>query len=463
MSDQNQKIHFFWKQFTSCLRQAGIPDKTHTHYVRHAEQFIKYKESTRLVCVPEELVHRYLSDVSRQPSLPDWRLRQIATALRVLFLHVVKPSWSGKYDWDQWQDGVRSLDQGHPTVARDYNIIASEMKDRPERKPFRYPQQVGSLLDGLKKTLRVQNYAMTTERNYLQWVERFLAFHGDCHPDKLAEPDIRAYLDFMALERKIAAKTQNQALCAIVYFSKHVLQKELGDFSDFARARTPRRLPVVLTQAEVKQLLEASPGTRGLMASVIYGGGLRLMECCRLRVKDLDFGYMQITVREGKGNKDRRVPMPRTLADRLRQHLESVKKLHEDDLKQGFGEVYLPDGLARKYPNAATEWKWQFVFPAANFSTDPRNGAYRRHHIHESGIQKALKKAAEALGITKRITVHTLRHSFATHLLENGSDIRTVQELLGHADVSTTMIYTHVLNNPGLAVKSPLDGLVHVS
>ncbi|MFT5497182.1 MAG: integron integrase [Kiritimatiellia bacterium] len=251
----------------------------------------------------------------------------------------------------------------------------------------------------------------------------------------------------------------SQALCAIVYFYKRVLNKELGDFSDFARARTARRLPVVLTQAEVKSWLAGTPGTRGLMSSVIYGGGLCLMECARLRVKDLDFGYLQITIREGKGNKDRIVPMPHSLAEKLRQHLEGVKQLHEDDLRQGFGEVYIPGSLARKYPNAAKEWKWQFVFPAANFSTDPRSGAYRRHHVHESGIQKALKKSATRLGLTKRVTVHTLRHPFATHLLENGSDIRTVQELLGHADVSTTMIYTHVLNNPGIAVRSPLDGL----
>ncbi|MFT5123228.1 MAG: integron integrase [Candidatus Omnitrophota bacterium] len=453
----------FWSRYQTCLVQEGISAKHLPYYARHIEVFIQSKGQVRLAVVEEHIVHTYLEDCSRKPGMQDWRLTQIASALRILFLELVRANWAKKYDWELWRDSVQKLDHRHPTVARDYDQVAGVLAGRPERLPLIDAPSVELLLGKLKRNLRQRHYAITTERSYLQWAERFPGFHGSRKPESLVESDLREFLDYLALNRKSAAKTQNQALCAIVYLFKHVLQKELGDFSDFARARTPRRLPVVLTQAEVKQLLEASPGTRGLMASVIYGGGLRLMECCRLRVKDLDFGYMQITVREGKGNKDRRVPMPRTLADRLRQHLESVKKLHEDDLKQGLGEVYLPDGLARKYPNAATEWKWQFVFPAANFSTDPRNGAYRRHHIHESGIQKALKKAAEALGITKRITVHTLRHSFATHLLENGSDIRTVQELLGHADVSTTMIYTHVLNNPGLAVKSPLDGLVHVS
>ena len=257
----------------------------------------------------------------------------------------------------------------------------------------------------------------------------------------------------------VAASTQNQALNALVFLYKQVLGYELGELDGFVRAKRPKRLPVVLDRVEVRGLLDRLDGTQHLMVGLLYGTGMRLMECVRLRVQDLDFSYSQLVVRDGKGQKDRVVPLPQRLVPPLHEHLERVQALHRKDLDQGFGEVFLPDALARKWPNAPKEWGWQYVFPSGRLSVDPRSGKTRRHHLHENGLQKAVKAAAQKAEITKKVNCHCLRHSFATHLLESGYDIRTVQELLGHADVSTTMIYTHVLNRGGQGVLSPLDGL----
>jgi len=270
---------------------------------------------------------------------------------------------------------------------------------------------------------------------------------------------VKAFLQHLAVERLVTASTQNQARNALVFFAQQVWQQPLGDLDGFVRAKRPQRLPVVLTRAEVGKLLAHMPGTHGLMASLLYGTGMRLMDCIRLRVKDIDCAYHQIVVRDGKGQKDRVVPLPQRLVEPLQQHLTTVKGLHQADLEQGYGAVFLPHALARKYPQAPTEWGWQYVFPSARLSVDPRSGVVRRHHVHENGLQKAVKHAAQDAALTKPVNCHTLRHSFATHLLENGYDIRTVQELLGHADVSTTMLYTHVLNRGGKGVCSPLDGL----
>jgi integron integrase len=253
--------------------------------------------------------------------------------------------------------------------------------------------------------------------------------------------------------------TQSQALNALVFYYTQALGVEVGELAEFARARRPRRLPVVLTRREVRALLDAMGGTRQLMARLLYGTGMRLMECVRLRVKDVDFGYLQITVRDGKGGKDRVVPLPEGLVAPLTQHLTGTRALFDDDRARGLGEVFLPDALARKYPNAARDWSWQFVFPSGRLSVGPRSGTTRRHHLHETGLQRSIRQACVVAGITKKVSTHCLRHSFATHLLEHGYDIRTVQELLGHADVSTTMIYTHVLNRGGRGVRSPLDSL----
>jgi integron integrase len=316
-----------------------------------------------------------------------------------------------------------------------------------------------TVIERLVTVIRQRNYAIRTEEAYQSWAVRYLAFIGDRDPRAAGVAEVVSFLETLAVQRNVAASTQNQALNALVFLYGQVLEQPLGDMGTFQRAKRPRRLPVVLTRVEVARLLGQMEGTYHLMASLLYGTGMRLMECLRLRVKDLDFEYRQILVREGKGQKDRVVPLPEKLGEALQAHLERVKALHEKDLQGGYGEVYLPFALAQKYPNAPKEWGWQYVFPSGKLSVDPRGGTTRRHHLHENSLQKAVKQAAMAAHLAKPVNCHALRHSFATHLLESGYDIRTVQELLGHADVSTTMIYTHVLNRGGKGVRSPLDVL----
>ncbi|MBA2434377.1 MAG: integron integrase [Chthoniobacterales bacterium] len=313
------------------------------------------------------------------------------------------------------------------------------------------------LLEQVCDVMRLRHYSLRTERCYCDWITRFILFHGKRHPREMAEAEVTAFLTHLARDRNVAASTQNQALSALLFLYKEVLKSEIGWLAGVERATKPKRLPVVLTRDEVHKIFHHLHGTPRLMAGLLYGSGLRLMECVRLRVKDLDFGYARITVRDGKGAKDRVTMLPLNLAAGLERHLQKMKAQHEEDVEEGFGSVYLPGALARKYPNAAREWAWQWVFPSSRLSRDPRGGERRRHHIDENVLQVAVKKAVRAAESAKPATCHTLRHSFATHLLENGYDIRTVQELLGHKDVSTTMIYTHVLNKPGLGVKSPLD------
>ena len=305
--------------------------------------------------------------------------------------------------------------------------------------------------------MRVRHYSIRTERAYEQWIGRLLSFYDDKPADLIETDDIQRYLNYLAEKRKVAASTQNQALNAIVFFFKEVLKRDPGDFSDFVRAKRSQHIPEVLVRSEVERLLAAMSGLNQLMAGLLYGAGLRLMECIRLRVKDIDFETMRLTVRDGKGRKDRVTMLPERYQQLLKQQLEHAKALYESDLENGVAGVYIWSGLNRKYPNAAREWIWQYVFPSNRLSVDPRSHATRRHHVHASSLQKAVKGAAAKAGLSKRVTCHTLRHSFATHLLENGYDISTVQELMGHSDVSTTMIYTHVLNRPGLTVKSPAD------
>lgn len=313
------------------------------------------------------------------------------------------------------------------------------------------------LLDGLRLAIRARHYSLRTEEAYLAWARRFLLFHSLHSPADLGVPAINAFLTHLAVDEQVSASTQNQALNAIVFLFREVLRLELEGPIAPVRAKRPQRLPVVLTRAEVRAILEQLPGGYQLMARLLYGAGLRLMECLRLRVKDLDFAQRQILVRDGKGMKDRVTMLPDSLAGPLRAHLEGVRAVFQQDLAAGQPGVYLPFALERKYPNAGREWAWQYVFPAESPALDPRSGQVRRHHVHESGLQKAVRAAARRAGVAKRVSCHTFRHSFATHLLESGYDIRTVQELLGHNDVTTTMIYTHVLNRGGLAVRSPLD------
>jgi integron integrase len=315
------------------------------------------------------------------------------------------------------------------------------------------------LLDQVRDSLRLRHYSLRTEATYIQWIKRFILYHEKRHPLEMGEQEITSFLTHLAVDKHVAPSTQNQALAAILFLYKEVLERELDWMDDIVRAKRSVRIPEVLSPEQVRRLIDQLEGTHQLMARLLYGTGMRLMEAVRLRVRDVDFHYRQITVRNGKGNKDRVTVLPASLLEPLKAHLARVKTLHEKDLADGFGRVYLPYALSRKYPSADREWGWQYVFPASTRSTDPRSGAVRRHHVFEQNLQRAIKQAVMNLGFPGRVSTHTLRHSFATHLLEGGSDIRTVQELLGHADVKTTMIYTHVLQRGGRGVMSPLDRL----
>lgn len=313
------------------------------------------------------------------------------------------------------------------------------------------------LLDQVRQQIRVRNYSIRTEAVYAEWVKRYIRFHHYRHPLEMGGAEIEAFLTHLAVKRNVAGATQNQALAALLFLYKEVLKVDLPWLSGIVRAKKPKHLPVVLTRDEVSRVLTQMSGVKWMVATLLYGSGLRLLEALRLRVKDVEFARGEVVVRDGKGQKDRVTMLPRTLVVPLREHLELVEALHQQDLAEGFGRANLPFALARKYPNAAADWAWQFVFPSGNRSVDPRSKGIFRHHVHEKTIQRAIREAVRSAGVIKPATPHTLRHSFATHLLESGQDIRTVQELLGHADVKTTMIYTHVLNRGGLGVLSPLD------
>ncbi len=318
-------------------------------------------------------------------------------------------------------------------------------------------QKPPNLFAKVREVARLKHFSLSTEKSYLQTIKRFIKFHHKRHPREMGVAEIRAYLSHLAVDRNVSASTQNTALAALLFLYRDVLHTDLPYIDQIERARRPKRLPVVFSRDEVHGILGHLYGDHHLMASLLYGTGMRLTECLQLRVKDIDFTYHQITVRDGKGEKDRVTMLPRSLVEPLKAKLAQVKVQHQRDLADGHGDVYLPYALERKYPSANKEWAWQYVFPAAQFSTDPRSGAVRRHHMLPDGLQRAFKQAMKKADITKHGSCHTLRHSFATHLLEEGYDIRTVQELLGHKDVKTTMIYTHVLNRGGLAVRSPLD------
>lgn len=315
------------------------------------------------------------------------------------------------------------------------------------------------LLDRLSESLRSRHYSRRTEQTYCHWVKRFIFFHNKRHPADMAEAEINAYLTHLAVKEKVSASTQNQALSALLFLYRHVLDREIGDLGEVIRARKPSRVPVVMTREEVKAVLSHLQGDKWLMASLMYGAGLRLMECLRLRIQDVDSARNEITVRDGKGAKDRVTMLPESLKKPIQDHLRKVKVIHEKDLADGWGRVQMPDALDRKYPNAPADWRWQWVFPQENRWKNPKIGEEGRHHLDESLVQKAVRDAVAKAGLTKRATCHTFRHSFATHLLEGGYDIRTVQELLGHSDVKTTMIYTHVLNRGPVGVRSPVDAL----
>ncbi|WPL16844.1 Tyrosine recombinase XerC [Thiorhodovibrio winogradskyi] len=462
----------FWERFIDLARTNGIKETAIRWHVHRAERYLKAFPGKRLAQHTVDDVTGYLEEAGRLGRLKDWKFVQTVDAIQNL-LDTARAPVAEQVDWAFWRDSARALDADHPTVAREtLPAVAGKTADQQvSGYVFKRKQNAPSPLDAVREShhtllermiaeIRRRKYSIRTEQAYEAWVCRFILFCDNRDPADLGSGRPRAFLEDLAVRGNVSASTQSQALNALAFFYQQVLGRSLDDMADFVRAKRPKRLPVVLERSEVARLLAGIGGTQHLMAALLYGTGMRLMECVRLRVQDIDFPYHQILVRDGKGQKDRVVPLPAKLEQPLREQLEKVRDLHEQDLVQGFGEVFLPDALAQKWPNAPKEWIWQYVFPSGRLSVDPRSGKMRRHHVHENGLQKAIKAAAERAGIAKRVNCHCLRHSFATHLLESGYDIRTVQELLGHADVSTTMIYTHVLNRGGQGVRSPLDGLL---
>jgi integron integrase len=463
---KQDSISRFWDNFVEKTKTYGLKPATVRWHVKRAEEYIKAHPERRLAEHTVQEITAYLQVKGRNSQLKDWQFAQVVRALQILFVEMVKTPWAATFPWQDWIDNARELAPTHATVARDYdrdlNPSDTSGKEPPPMDGLgkRFKQHFPNHAERMRAEVRVRQYSIRTEQSYLGWLERFVQFHGMRDPAEMDGAAMKAFLEHLVVNRRVSASTQNQALNALVFFYKHVLKNEAIELGEFAQSKKPRRLPVVLTRDEVQRLFTAldSPMAR-LMAGLLYGCGLRLMECVRLRILDVDFGYQRILIRNAKGGKDRIVPLPNRLNEMLRAQIKFVEQQHRQDLACGLGGVYLPDALSRKYPKADKELMWQYLFPSSRVSADPRSGTLRRHHVHENNLQKHIKHAAGVAALNKRINCHALRHSFATHLLESGYDIRTVQELLGHADVSTTMIYTHVLNKPGITVTSPFDVL----
>lgn len=465
MSDSS--IAHFWDKFILKSKDYGVQSHKAYWYVRHAEAYIKSSGGLRLSHHTVQRVEQYFNEKYGSPRYEGWQLRQILTSLEILFKEMVKPDWAVDFDWQKWRKRADEK-ASQPVDACVHDIDTEAIHARLAEKNVRaaslfsqvfakYPGYISDLIT----QVRIRQYSIRTEQAYLNWVLRLISYCSFEDPGGYTDDNLRLYLEYLVVTRGVSSSTQAQALSAIVFFYKNVLAKDVSEDLAFARSRKPKRLPVVLSRNEIRHLFENMTNAHLLlMTKLLYGCGMRLMECIRLRVLDVDFEYKQIIIRQAKGKKDRVVPIPLLLMDDLKHQIDRVEVQHQRDRANGYGHVYMPDALSRKYPKAETEFKWQYVFPAKVISRDPRSGHYRRHHMHESSLQKAIKRAALHAGIAKQVSSHTMRHSFATHLLESGSDIRTVQELLGHSDVSTTMIYTHVLNKPGVSVNSPLDNLM---
>ena len=426
----------------------------------HLELFLREARKRGPEIPLEQLVADYLAGLRLgQPPLPEWRHEQVRLALEVFVRGIEHWHWEADAQGRpaprfRLKCGLASSDPAAAAIVR-----PGQAPDAGAGNTAALPRTSQEMLDRLRREIRLAHYSWRTEQGYTEAVSRFLGHFADVALERLSDAHVKAYLEHLAVERTVSASTQNHAFSAILFLFRRVLGRDLGQMGDTLRAKRSRRLPVVLSREEIARLFAVLSGTCGLMIQLMYGTGMRLMECLQLRVKDVDFERNQILVRAGKGNKDRVVMLPERLRGPLHDHLARLKGLFAADREADIPGVWLPDALSVKYPNAGKEWGWQWVFPSLQFSVDPRAGVVRRHHLHENALQKAMKTAVVAAGITKPATCHTLRHSFATHLLESGVDIRTVQDLLGHNFVETTQIYTHVMQKPGLGVKSPLDAL----
>lgn len=431
-----------WRCFARAMVAARVPARQQPFYVRWVRQFGKSAPG-KLEARSATEVQAYLLDLWLH--VEPWQVEQARAALLLMYEEVLK---------------MKLGDLELPSSERGNGAAAEAVMDfstRPRRRSRSLDAVWSGYVERLRRELRLRHYSLRTEDVYADWVRRFAVFHGLAPLAELREESIVQFLSNLATEGQVAASTQNQALNGILFFYREVMKEGVESLSAMVRAKRPKRLPVVLTRAEVDQLLREIELPHRLLAAVLYGTGMRLMEGVRLRVKDVEFEAGRIMVRDGKGQKDRVTMLPRRLVEALRAQVERVAQLHEEDRARGFGEVYLPDALGRKYPGGAKELAWQYVFPSRRLSVDARTDKAGRHHVNENGLQKEVKRAVTKLQLNRLVSCHTLRHSFATHLLEGGTDIRTVQELLGHKDVSTTMIYTHVLNRPGIGVHSPLD------
>ena len=424
-------------------------------------RFVRSVGGRRLDEVEPEDVVRFLQRAAVLGG-EDWQIEQGERAVKLALREVLQLPWTKQ--WPAFSekivfDGPTEAEGGDGHVGSRKRSGTSGVKGMARfdgrSDEGELPKRYSAFLEEMRVAARRLHYADRTEETYVDWMRRFLVFTRPIGREAMGAGDVALFLEYLAVVRKVGAATQNQALNALVFVFRDVLDRDLGEIGGVERAKQKRRLPVVLSRDEVGRLIEAAPKGYRLMIRLMYGTGMRLMECLRLRVKDLDFDHQQVMVRSGKGDKDRVTTMPGSMVGALRENLDRVRAIHEGDLAAGHGEVFMPNALQRKWPKVAREFGWQYVFPAGRLTVEGK--AVRRHHVHENSLQKAVKEAAVRAGLEKRVSCHALRHSFATHLLESGYDIRTVQELLGHSDVSTTMIYTHVLNRPGLAVRSPLD------
>lgn len=471
-----------WDRFVALASSRKLTQNQIQWHLRRAEQFLRAVSGKPPSELGPDDVSGHLRSLFESGRLAGWQLRQVVDAIAMLVEAAGATRRFDDFGWADWRTKAREFEraeqikchseasprQPSPRSARSANAPRPGRGRSSRLRP--HAGTIGSdastiraahreVFERLVSRIRQRGYSIRTEEAYGAWVSRFIGFCDGRALEKLSGADVVRFLDHLAAVRRVATSTQRQALSAIVFLYTHVLGRPLGDLEGYARAKRPRRLPVVLTREEVAKLLRALDGTHGLMARLLYGTGMRLMECVRLRVKDVDFEYQQIVIRNAKGAKDRVVPLPAVLSRPLAAQTEHVRALHAEDLDAGLGAVYLPDSLARTASSAHREWIWQFVFPSDRLSIDPHSQHVCRRHVHETSLQKHIRRAGVEAGLTKRVNTHALRHSFATHLLESGYDIRTVQELLGHADVSTTMVYTHVLNRGGPAVRSPMDVL----
>jgi len=443
--------------FAKLIASRVVKANQRPHYLRWGKLWFATADPS----TPEH-TQTWFQDLGRKPGLHPWQFTQAVRSVAWLARDILALPWATSFDWRGLAETARPLESTHRTIARE----AIRVPARPPMPSYDLPpvlspdEEVTRVCEEVRRAARLGGLAYETEKTYVHWNARFTRF---CHarltqtPRQAGTPAITAYLDYLALERQVSVATQKQALNAMVFLTRHVFGVPEFQLEQGVQGRSQRRPPTVLTREEVRQILAHLENPWKLAAQLMYGCGLRLMEAMRLRVKDLDFGQGTITVHDGKGAKHRVVTLPRTLESSLREHLATLKANHERDLAAGVGDCHIPESLARKYPNAPRQWPWQWIFPSATLCAHPRSGKIARYHLHQDSMSRQFKEAVRKAAQNKRVTCHTLRHSFATHLLESGIDIRTVQDLLGHSDISTTMLYLHVMKRPGAGGPSPLD------